>query len=325
MKSDCGSSAGGFRSDSGVDGRRPAGLLQTADEIERVRARQEAQDDDQEQPAAAELDPRAAHRHPSTVLDVLAAAHVSPAHLEPPGPPDGARRRSSSMRQRIATPQPRVGHRSGSHRGPGPSLQPAGWSSKIAAGPNALMSNSGRPDSATALARSPLFSHLGRLDLARLAGELEEMHFAPSQVIVRQGDRPDGFYVIKQGRAAVLAGDAPVPVLRRPGGRRSRLRRRSRRDPHDARARRGVRRDGAPHRLAAHGDGRGRDGPHGLAALPVPIRDASRSRARHRPEHRALAEPPAGRDEPRDGRPPGVQPSARRPRRSAVSARRAPT
>ena len=76
----------------------------------------------------------------------------------------------------------------------------------------APMSNPGRPDSATALARSPLFSHLGRLDLARLAGELEEMHFTPGQAIVRQGDRPDGFYVIKYGRAAVLSGIAPAPV-----------------------------------------------------------------------------------------------------------------
>jgi CRP-like cAMP-binding protein/di/tricarboxylate transporter len=68
------------------------------------------------------------------------------------------------------------------------------------------MSNSARPDSATALARSPLFSHLGRLDLARLAGELEECHYKPGETIVRQGDRPDGFYVIKHGRAAVRAG-----------------------------------------------------------------------------------------------------------------------
>ena len=74
------------------------------------------------------------------------------------------------------------------------------------------MSNAGRPDSAIALARSPLFAHLGRLDLARLAGELEEKHFAPGQAIVREGDRPDGFYVIKQGRAAVLVGGAPAPV-----------------------------------------------------------------------------------------------------------------
>ncbi|HEY7142322.1 MAG TPA: SLC13 family permease [Methylomirabilota bacterium] len=74
------------------------------------------------------------------------------------------------------------------------------------------MADSARPDSATALARSPLFSHLGRLDLARLAGELEEMRFAPGQTIVRQGDRPDGLYVIKHGRAAVLAGSASPSV-----------------------------------------------------------------------------------------------------------------
>ena len=140
MKSDCGSSAGGFRSGPESMVGRPAGLLQTADEIERVRARQETQDDDQEQPAAAELDPRAAHRHASTVLDVLAAAHVSPAHLGTSWVRrTGRGRRSSSMRQGIATPQREVGHRSGGHRGPRPSLQPAGWSSKIAAGPNALM------------------------------------------------------------------------------------------------------------------------------------------------------------------------------------------
>jgi CRP-like cAMP-binding protein len=74
------------------------------------------------------------------------------------------------------------------------------------------MSNPDRPDSATALARSPLFSHLGRLDLARLAGELEEMHFAPGHAIVRQGDWPDGFYVIKHGRATVLAGTTSTPA-----------------------------------------------------------------------------------------------------------------
>jgi CRP-like cAMP-binding protein len=70
------------------------------------------------------------------------------------------------------------------------------------------MASQSRTDSATALARSPLFAHLGRLDLARLAGELEERRFAPGQVIVREGDPADGFYVIKQGRVAVLAGAA---------------------------------------------------------------------------------------------------------------------
>jgi DASS family divalent anion:Na+ symporter len=62
-----------------------------------------------------------------------------------------------------------------------------------------------RSDSATALARTPLFAHLGRLDLARLAGELQELHFESGQAIVREGDEPDGFYVIKAGRIVVAA------------------------------------------------------------------------------------------------------------------------
>ena len=112
------------------------------------------------------------------------------------------------MRQAVATPQPGVGvpgRRDPDADGP---FTAGRMASKITAGPTPLMSNPGRPDSAIALARSPLFSHLGRLDLARLAGELEERHFKPGEVIVRQGDRPDGFYVIKQGRAAVVASGA---------------------------------------------------------------------------------------------------------------------
>lgn len=68
------------------------------------------------------------------------------------------------------------------------------------------MDDLSRLDSAAALARTPLFSHLGRLERARLAGELEEKRFPAGQVIVREGDRPDGFYVIKAGRATVLTG-----------------------------------------------------------------------------------------------------------------------
>ena len=63
-----------------------------------------------------------------------------------------------------------------------------------------------RLDSAAALARTPLFSHLGRLERARLAGELEEKRFPAGQVVVREGDRADGFYVIKDGRATVRTG-----------------------------------------------------------------------------------------------------------------------
>src|SRR5215813_3576920 len=67
------------------------------------------------------------------------------------------------------------------------------------------MNDPNRSDSATALARTPLFSQLGRLDLARLAGELEELSFAKGAAIVREGDAPDGFYVINSGRVSVIA------------------------------------------------------------------------------------------------------------------------
>ena len=67
------------------------------------------------------------------------------------------------------------------------------------------MEDSTRLDSATALARTPLFSHLGRLDLARLAGELEELSFKAGEAIVREGDAADGFYVINSGRVVVVA------------------------------------------------------------------------------------------------------------------------
>ena len=65
-----------------------------------------------------------------------------------------------------------------------------------------------RSDSATALAHTPFFTHLGRLDLARLAGELEELHFQSGQAIVQEGDGADGFYVMKAGRIVVAAGGA---------------------------------------------------------------------------------------------------------------------
>ena len=106
----------------------------------------------------------------------------------------------------------------------------------------------------------------------------------------------------------------PPPATPRAAGRRP--------APHDPRARRGVRGDGAPHRLAANRDGRGRDRPHGVAPLPTSLRDAPRSRARHRPEHRAVPEPPARGDEPGDRRPPRARATGSAPRRSAGSARR---
>jgi len=72
-----------------------------------------------------------------------------------------------------------------------------------------MMDESTPLDSATALARTPLFSQLGRLDLARLAGELEELTFPPERIVVREGDPADGFYVIKDGVAHVIPGAEP--------------------------------------------------------------------------------------------------------------------
>jgi CRP-like cAMP-binding protein len=60
--------------------------------------------------------------------------------------------------------------------------------------------------SATALARTPLFAHLGRVDLAKLAGELEERQFRAGQAIVREGEPADALYVVKSGEASVTLG-----------------------------------------------------------------------------------------------------------------------
>ncbi|MBI3964396.1 MAG: anion permease [Chloroflexi bacterium] len=76
-------------------------------------------------------------------------------------------------------------------------------------------------DSATALARSPLFSQLSRIELAKLAGELEELEFAPGAALVREGEPGDAFYVVKSGEAEVYVGeyvaDAVHPILIGPG------------------------------------------------------------------------------------------------------------
>src|SRR5262245_61774496 len=60
--------------------------------------------------------------------------------------------------------------------------------------------------SATALARAPLFAHLGRVDLAKLAGELEERRFTAGQTIVHEGEPADALYVVKSGEARVMVG-----------------------------------------------------------------------------------------------------------------------
>jgi hypothetical protein len=53
------------------------------------------------------------------------------------------------------------------------------------------MENRAPLTSATALARTPLFSQLSRVDLAKLAGELEERQFEAGALVVREGDTGD--------------------------------------------------------------------------------------------------------------------------------------
>jgi CRP-like cAMP-binding protein len=64
-------------------------------------------------------------------------------------------------------------------------------------------------DSAMALAHSSLFSGLSRTDLAKLAGELEELAFTRGAYVVREGDPGDGHYLIKSGEAEVFVGQRP--------------------------------------------------------------------------------------------------------------------
>src|SRR5262249_8105777 len=67
-----------------IDGRRRA-FLQPTEEIERIRAGEDAQHQNQEQPATPQLQPGPANGRSATILDVVAAAHVTPAHRDLPG------------------------------------------------------------------------------------------------------------------------------------------------------------------------------------------------------------------------------------------------
>jgi CRP-like cAMP-binding protein/di/tricarboxylate transporter len=61
-------------------------------------------------------------------------------------------------------------------------------------------------ESAAALALTPLFWNLDRLELARLAGELEELSFATGDTVVAEGGTGDAFFVVKSGSAWVVLG-----------------------------------------------------------------------------------------------------------------------
>ena len=70
---------------SAVDGRR-RGVLEAAEEIQRIRAREDAQHQDQEQPAAPELQPRPPTDIPRRSSTLSLRRRSPPAHREPPGP-----------------------------------------------------------------------------------------------------------------------------------------------------------------------------------------------------------------------------------------------
>src|SRR5258708_7309380 len=65
-------------------------------------------------------------------------------------------------------------------------------------------------DAAAALSRCPLFSLLDRIQLARLAGELDELTLAADEVLFRKGDPGDAFYVVRSGQAEGYTGDRPA-------------------------------------------------------------------------------------------------------------------
>ena len=64
-------------------------------------------------------------------------------------------------------------------------------------------------DSASALARIPIFAGVSRIDLVALAGELEEVELKPGEYVVREGEESDGVYVIETGEAATTVGERP--------------------------------------------------------------------------------------------------------------------
>ncbi|MFM9911923.1 MAG: SLC13 family permease [Methylophilaceae bacterium] len=58
-------------------------------------------------------------------------------------------------------------------------------------------------DAAKAIKKCPLFKSLGRVELARLSAELEELSLAPNAVLFEKGDAGDAFYIVRSGQAEV--------------------------------------------------------------------------------------------------------------------------
>ena len=66
-------------------------------------------------------------------------------------------------------------------------------------------------DATRALQSSPIFCLLGRVDLAKLAGELEDVRLENDDVLIREGDAGDAFYVIRTGTAVIQLGSDAAP------------------------------------------------------------------------------------------------------------------
>src|SRR5262249_55825891 len=153
----------------------------------------------------------------------------------------------------------------------------------------------------------------------RITGEPPRRHGRPEPVRLRNRARPDPALLppraagsgaagrgargadLREGRRHRPRGRHAGRLLRhqlRPG-RRDRPRPGRQRQPGDDAVFRGVlRRDRPPDRFRADRDGGGGDRRHRLAALAVPLRGAARPGAEHRPEHRAVPQPPPGGDGP---------------------------
>lgn len=58
------------------------------------------------------------------------------------------------------------------------------------------------------LAKAALFRHLGKDALEHLSRQMEFLSF-PEEPLVREGDPPDGFYIVKSGVAKVTKPSGP--------------------------------------------------------------------------------------------------------------------
>jgi len=68
---------------------------------------------------------------------------------------------------------------------------------------------------AESLRKAPLFAHLSPDDLGRLAGICSHRRFGKKEIIFREGDRADGFFVVASGKVKVfkLSRDGKEQVL----------------------------------------------------------------------------------------------------------------